>query len=118
MTTQNPADRREHTRVDMSRPCKVFLPATARSCAGRTRNVSAGGALVELDSPRDLKPGDTMELGIAWTNRAILPADALVEAKIVRHVSTLILPDGTARRTIGVQFNQAEPIATELLRAA
>ena len=111
-------DRREHVRVDMNRPCKVFLPATSRYCPGRTRNVSEGGALVELDAPRDLKPGDVLELGIAWTNRAILPADALVEAKVVRTVSAVILPDGTTRRTVGVRFDQVEPIAAELLQAA
>lgn len=111
-------DRRQFPRADLNRPCKIFLPAAARFLAGRTRNLSAGGALVEIDGPRDLKPGDTLELGIAWSNRALLPADALIEAKVVRHVASLILPDGTTRRTIGVRFDHTSALARELLQAA
>ena len=111
-------DRRVFPRFDMSRPCKVFHPASGRVLAGRTRNLSAGGALVELDTPRDFVPGDRLELAIAWTRRAVLPADALVEAKVVRTIASLVLPDGTVRRTLGIAFAKAEPIARELVEAA
>ncbi len=113
-----PDERRVFPRFDISRPCKVYHPASGRFIAGRTRNLSAGGALVEIDTPRDFTPGDTLELAIAWTRRAVLPADALVEAKVVRTVASLALPDGTVRRILGIAFAQAEPIARELVEAA
>lgn len=111
-------ERRIFPRFDISRPCKVYHAASGRFLAGRTRNLSAGGALVEVDTPRDFAPGDSIELAIAWTRRAVLPADALVEAKVVRQIASLVLPDGTVRRTLGVAFAQAEPIARELVEAA
>lgn len=111
-------DRRQFPRFDISRPCKLYHAATGRYLPGRTRNLSAGGALVDVDTPRDFAEGESLELAIAWTRRALLPADALVEAKVMRTVASLVLPDGTTRRTLGVSFAQAEPIAQELIEAA
>lgn len=111
-------DRRGFPRFEVSRPCKAFHPATGRFIAGRTRNLSAAGAMIDLDSPRELGEGERIELAIAWSRRAVLPADALVEATVVRTIATIRLPDGTVRRTLGVRFAKAEEIARELLEAA
>ncbi|MBL0871104.1 MAG: PilZ domain-containing protein [Phycisphaerales bacterium] len=93
------ADRRRNVRLDVERPCKVVIPAAGRSVSARTSNVSVTGALLRVDSPRLLNPGETVRLAICWTNAPIVREDQLVAARVVRALGI----QGEAQ-TVAVEF--------------
>jgi len=80
------ADRRMAPRQGTHRPVKLRADSRiVRYVAGRTCNLSAGGALIELDRAADLHTGDTIRLAIAdCDNAPLLTADRMVEATILR----------------------------------
>lgn len=77
-------ERRLAPRVSVSKPCKVFRRNTQRYIGARTNDVSAGGALLEVHSPRAICAGERLDIGVAWSRSPILLEDALVEARVVR----------------------------------
>lgn len=86
MTTTAPtnADRRRHVRELVDRPCKLFHRPSLRFWAGRTTDLSDGGALLSFESPRAPEPGDAIDVVIAWSDRPVLPGDSLVRSEVVR----------------------------------
>ncbi len=88
-------DRRAHEREPVQRPCKLYIPRTARYLTASTRNMGEGGALLQLEQPAVLVPGDRMFVGIAMTRRQpVLASNDMVEARVVRVVTTAT--DGVA----------------------
>lgn len=98
----SPSDRRRHVRLDVERPCKVVIPAARRALCAHTSNVSVTGALLRVDSPRLLNPGETVRLAISWTNAPIVREDQLVFARVVRALGIV----GEAQ-TVAVEFAQS-----------
>lgn len=92
-------DRRRHARVVLARPCKVFHHATRRFLPARTLDVSVGGSLMTVDSPRAFEPGEPLDLFINWTDEAVIPAEAMVAARVVRTHGS----DGLCQ-TVGIRF--------------
>ena len=101
-----PGDRRRHARVAAARPCKVFRESTCRYTAATTRDVSAGGVLLELQPSRPILPGERLGVGIAWTGAAILSDTAMIDGVVVRVED---LDDD--RQSVAVRFSKAEPLA-------
>lgn len=99
MDTKN---RRRHERTAVTRPAKVYHAGSARYLSGYTRDVSAGGALLEVDSPRAIEVGDMIEVVVAWHDRALLSAADLVKARVTR-----VLRTDTPRQYVGVAFESA-----------
>lgn len=95
-------DRRGTPRMQVERLCKVFHEPTRRYLTGVTRDVSAGGALVTVESPRPLQVGDSIEILIAWHHRAILSSSDQIEARVIR-----TLFEG-ARQVVAVRFAESE----------
>jgi hypothetical protein len=81
-------DRRRHPRQPAERLCKIYDPLSRRYAAGRTRNISRGGALVTIQWARRLCVGDPVDLVIAWSPRPVLPADAMVRTRVARMVAS------------------------------
>jgi hypothetical protein len=79
----------------------MFHRPSLRFWAGRTRDVSAGGALLTLESPRAPAPGDTVDVVIAWNDRPVLPGDSLVRSEVVR-----VGESAGDRRTVAVRFSR------------
>ncbi len=78
-------ERRRDARVAVCRPVKLQCVESGRYLAGRTDNLSASGALLQVYHPSLLVPGQRLRMGIAWTDRqAVLEADRLVDATVVR----------------------------------
>ncbi len=62
-------ERRATERLNLARPCKTYVPRIGKYLAGLTWNVSAGGALLQLDRPAPIEPGDRLFLGVALKGR-------------------------------------------------
>lgn len=62
-------ERRREPRLAMNCAVKLFDPAARRYAAGITRNVSAGGALIELQRPISIPTGEAVGVVIDYTNR-------------------------------------------------
>lgn len=80
----NPADRRAHSRSAVALGCKVVARSASRYLTARTTDVSAGGALVEIETTRPLEPGERLDIGVCWSGSGILRTRDLVEATVVR----------------------------------
>jgi hypothetical protein len=99
-------ERRQHARQVVSRPCTVFRRRTQRFVGARTVDISPGGALVEVTSPRPLVEGETIDVGVAWTSSPVISGQSLVEAKVVR-----IVEQRPGVQTVAVRFDHADVLA-------
>lgn len=81
-----PDERREDTRTALARPVKLQSDRTAaRYLAGWSRDISAGGMLIELTGQARFEPGQRVQVGVAVTPRqALLRRRQMVEAVVVR----------------------------------
>lgn len=92
-------ERREHVRLDVARPCKVFRPGPNRFEAAQTTNVSVGGALIEVISSRPISAGEMIDVGVAWSSQAVLRSGSLVRGRVVR-----VSNAGPGRQGVAVRF--------------
>ncbi len=93
-------ERRDDLRQPLHCPCKLYVPQSGRYLAGSTFNLSRGGALLQLDQPARLEPGDHLYLGIAMKRRqALLAADEMTGVKVLR-----VVPAGKGGFALAVQF--------------
>lgn len=99
-------ERRVAARQAVTRPCTLFRRRTQRFVGARTRDISAGGALIEVHSPRPLVEGETIDVGVAWTASPVLTGSSLIEAKIVR-----VTDEEPGRQLVAVQFERANALA-------
>ena len=107
-------ERRSNQRHFLARPCKLYVPRIGRYVRGSTWNLSSSGAMLQLDRPVAVEPGDHLFVGIALKRRqAVLPVGEMLEAGVVRVARTAL--DGVA---LAVRFLQAQPGAGALRRAA
>ncbi|MEM1165457.1 MAG: PilZ domain-containing protein [Planctomycetota bacterium] len=102
MPNEHTTDRRRHPRVTAVRACKVRPARSVRYLPAQTADVSGGGALVRLDSEHELKPGEAIEVAVAWNGEAVLPDEA-VQRAIIRRVYTT----GDGQQAVGVEFEMA-----------
>lgn len=99
-------ERRTDPRVEVDRPVKLQCQLTGRYYSGRTYNVSAGGAMVEVDSVSLMIPGQQLNVGIAWdTRQAIMNSRDMVKATVVRSAGL------ASHQVIGLQFQQRQELA-------
>jgi len=78
-------ERRRDTRFPVIRPVKLRCVDNGRFLAAKTSNLSATGALLELDGPARVTPGQRLELGIAWNaGQVLLNASTLTTATVIR----------------------------------
>lgn len=71
--------------MPLNRPAKLRLVEGGRYLACRTRDVSAGGCLLELEHPQLLMTGQTVDLAIAWQpNQPLILSEQIIRARVVR----------------------------------
>lgn len=92
-------DRRRHHRFETTREGKVFRRATQRFEPARTRDLSAGGAMLEVECERPFAVGEIIDLGIAPPQRTIMREDSLLHG-IVMRTRTL----GPSRQSVAVRY--------------
>jgi hypothetical protein len=102
-------DRRHWERIDLVKPCKVFLPASARYAPGRTCNLSRGGVLLTIESGRPLSPGDPIDVTVLLSRMPVIPAERMIRGRVKRAETF-----DSDRQLVAVEFD--EP--TEQLAAA
>ena len=101
-------DRREHPRVCVQRPCKMFDPRTRRYLPGVTRNVSSGGLAIDVPRLTSLKPGDTLHVGVAAKRRdQLLSGAQMLRATVIRASATVDDHTDLAVRFENAQMHQA-----------
>lgn len=99
-------DRRRHEREPLLRPCKLLHSPSLRYVAGRTENISVGGALLVVDGRRPIEPGDEVEVAIAISGEGILPGELMTPARVVRRE-----PRRGGLAALGVEFLSGETLA-------
>jgi len=82
--TADPNNRRYHTRHNVTRRCKVIQRDTMSYSQATTRNLSEGGALLEVHSLRPLSSGDEIEVGIEQDESGFISQGDLIYARVVR----------------------------------
>jgi len=108
-------ERRASERLNLARPCKTYVPRIGRYVAGSTWNVSSSGALLQLDRPAPIEPGDRLFVGVALKRRQpIFHSSEMMEAGVVR-----VLPTDNDSIAVAVRFIDAElDMELDVLRAA
>lgn len=105
-------DRRRTPRTPLTRACKVLHAPTGRYWPAVSWDLSSTGMLLGIDSPRELTPGDSLEVYIAWSNKPLLRSEEKIIAEVKR-----VLPRTDGRQLVGVEFKAALP-ATKLASKA
>lgn len=103
---EHAAERREHLRTPIDRPCKALHKASRTYMSGRTVNFSPTGVLMVLESPRPLHEGDEVDIGIAWDRRVVLASGAMTRARVVRVSASL-----GKRQAVALRFIEQGAIA-------
>ncbi|MEX0654889.1 MAG: PilZ domain-containing protein [Phycisphaeraceae bacterium] len=100
-------ERREHPRLRTARPVKLRSDRTgSRYLAGWSRDVSAGGALIELAAGMTFQAGDRVQVGLAVSPRqALLRSSQMVEATVVRSLRH------EPRQYLAVRFAERQRLA-------
>ena len=107
------SERRQHERVTITRPCKVFREATQRYLIAQSCDVSEGGVLVHLLSERPLTEGESVRLAIAGTSSGVMRDAELRDGIVVRCVSDLY-----NLQTVAIRYGQEEAQQPQLAQAA
>ena len=92
-------EKRSSPRLQFSRSAKVYSPLTRRYYAARTIDMSRGGAMISVSSPRTLLPGDAIEIAIAWDDRTLIPQTSMMRAQVTRVVGRM-----GEHQAVGVRF--------------
>ncbi len=108
-------ERRTRDRLTLLRPCKVYVPRIGKYLHGSTWNLSSSGALLELDQPAPLEPGDRLFVGVAIKRRqALFASDDMMGAGILR-----VLPTDNDSIAVAIHFDHEElDLADQMRRAA
>jgi len=99
-------DKRHDSRFPLQRRVKLMCPTTGRCYAGRTTDYSAGGAMLVMDGPSQLSPGEPVRMGIDWTGRqGVIKSEMMPKACIVR---SMTLAD---KQHVAIAFDQRQLLA-------
>lgn len=99
-------ERRSHPRIPLERACKVFHRPSRTYLAASTCDLSEGGAMIRVDNPRVLNPGDEIDVLIAWSKAPVLQRSRAITGNIVR------VPGSFARHQfIAVKFLKEQELA-------
>jgi c-di-GMP-binding flagellar brake protein YcgR len=114
MTSPVPIERREHERVSIARPCKLYDPRSGKYVPGTTANLSCGGAMIRSDRPLHLAAGDRLYVGIALKRSdSMLRRHDMSDSVVVRSLHTT---DG--HTALAVRFVDPIEVAAPAARLA
>lgn len=108
----NTTDRRRHARTPTEIACKLLQTAECRYRTAITADISVGGALLDLKTPKPVRVGETLSVSVNWNGRPLMSRADLVTATVVR---TGPLLDQSQR--VAVEFDQPQTQAESLIGA-
>lgn len=97
---QSGKDRRRHARRSMVRTCKARHAEGVRYALAQTQDISESGALLWIQTPRPLSPGQSLAVAIDFEGRCVLTRGQMLEAKVVRAGPLL-----NGRQSVAVTFH-------------
>lgn len=77
-------ERRRHRRFGIERDGKVYAPDTRTYSPARTRDLSVGGAMLEVDADRPFTPGQRVDIAVASSTDGIVRNESMVQAVVIR----------------------------------
>ena len=98
-------DRRAHKRFGVARPGKVFRPSGRQYVPAASRDLSYAGALLEIETDRPFETGETIDVALALTPKAIVPSSSLLRAVVVRSHAI-----GEHRQLVAVRYLYREAL--------
>ena len=110
--TISTTDRRLYERTPASIGCKLLPNAECRYRSALTADISAGGALLDLRTPKPLRVGETLTISVNWSGGAVMSRSESIQATVVR---TGPLLDQTQR--VAVEFDEPQHQAESLRNA-
>ncbi|MFM9995468.1 MAG: PilZ domain-containing protein [Phycisphaerales bacterium] len=99
-------DRRRHQRHGIVTMCKIYHPASRRFAAGRTKDLSASGALLCVETARPLLAGEAIDLAISLDPKPLLASTTMIRSKVIRS-----LPIGDTAQELAVEFDRLIDVA-------
>lgn len=82
-------ERRVTERIEIARPCKVYVPRMEKYFHGVTWNISECGVLIQLGRPITLELGQRVYVGIATKRRdGLLKSSEMIPAEVSRSFKT------------------------------
>ena len=106
-------ERRRRPRLSLAYPVKLWCVETGRFLAGATEDLSAEGALIRVQHPSLLVPGQRLRVGIAWSGRdALIMQRQMLPAIVVRS-----LGHGETQH-VAVSFDTALSLSTSRAKSA
>ncbi len=99
-------NRRRNTRHTLDKAVKVLCLDTGKYISGSTLNISTTGALLKLNSPSLLVPGQQIQIGISWT-----PSQTILNTKNLTNATVLRSLGHQATQHVALQFNPNHQIA-------
>ncbi len=77
-------ERRRHRRFGIERDGKVYAPDTRTYSPARSRDLSVGGAMLEVDCERPFAPGQRIDITVASSTDGIVRNESMVQAVVIR----------------------------------
>ncbi len=99
-------DRRRHKRFRVQRAGKVFRRSTQQYLPAGSRDLSFGGALLEIESERGVGIGEIIDVGLAMSSKAVVPSASLLRGIVVRAEAI-----GEHRQLVAVRYLHREGLA-------
>jgi c-di-GMP-binding flagellar brake protein YcgR len=106
MENTRAGERREHERRAISKGCKLFHWGSRRYLSARVCDVSVGGALLRVESPRRITMDEQVDVLISWDDRALVRSADEINATIVRANET-----ATGEWVVAVRFAREAQLA-------
>lgn len=100
------SDRRSHRRFNVTRRGKVFRPAGQQYVPAISRDLSFGGALLEIESERGFQIGEVIDVGLALSRKSVLPSASMLRGIVVRAEAI-----GEQRQLVGVRYLHREAMS-------
>lgn len=100
------SDRRSHKRFGVKRPGKVFRRSTQQFVGAVSRDLSWGGAMLEIDCERPFSVGEVIDVALALGTGTVVSSQSLLSAIVVRST-----PIAQHRHAIAVRYLTRQPAA-------
>lgn len=96
-------DRRRYPRRHAEFACKIRCPSTGRYLRAQTSDLSEGGAMLTVQTPRPLADGQAIEIALRDDGHALIHRADLIRAQIVRSSARL-----DRHQVLAVQFDRPQ----------